>query len=629
MTLTVRSATVTGATTKGSALTHAELDENFNHLSQASNISVTQSGSGAVANTVQGKARQIVSLLDFIPVAEHASVIDGTTTTDLTTYVQSALDSGAKAVYGSYGTYPVNDVNPPSNIDLYGMGEGTLFKLNANADVFKINGKSNVTLRDFKIDGQRATYTTTTNDGIDVNWTSVAGSNIKIKRVTITDTAGCGIQALASSGTASSVFWVDDCDTEDTGAHGIIAQDYISDVRFTRNRVKNWGLGVADRVGIVGSRSGTKFVCSHNSVSGSGSALGSSVHGISIDRTTGVTGDGNEVDSCIGNGLEIGIVTNGSFTGNNVRGCTRASIALTGAQATSERSRTISITGGTLTGGLRQGIHATITSADGSLFHENVTISGVTITGHTNTTNGIGMQLEYVSGLTLTGNNVHGAGRSGIRTLDCKDVMLSGNNVRENNCGTIQTVTALTQSLTTATATVTGHGYTTGNTITVFGAVPAEYNGSFTITVTDADTFTYTHGGASGLASPAVGTIQCTKPTNTGDAGIRIEYSLISALQNVTFGPNLVARNGMREIYDISVNGFVGFVNDCLYLKETRQPRAENLTSGAASNERDRIAIFMKNNKLAAAYNNAGTANYMVLDADGSDTTWANGSTVP
>jgi hypothetical protein len=46
VTLTVRSATVTDATTKGSALTHAELDENFNHLRQSANHSFTPSGIG-------------------------------------------------------------------------------------------------------------------------------------------------------------------------------------------------------------------------------------------------------------------------------------------------------------------------------------------------------------------------------------------------------------------------------------------------------------------------------------------------------------------------------------------------------------------------------------------------------
>jgi hypothetical protein len=68
MTLTVRSATVSGATTKGSALTHAELDENFNHLSQSSNHTFTQSGTAPTTRTMQAKARDIIASEDHADV---------------------------------------------------------------------------------------------------------------------------------------------------------------------------------------------------------------------------------------------------------------------------------------------------------------------------------------------------------------------------------------------------------------------------------------------------------------------------------------------------------------------------------------------------------------------------------
>ena len=72
---------------------------------------------------------------------------------------------------------------------------------------------------------------------------------------------------------------------------------------------------------------------------------------------------------------------------------------------------------------------------------------------------------------------------------------------------TISTITRggtgnLTATLTTAVA----HGLVTGNTVTVTGAVPAEFNGAYRITVTGTDTFTYVMATApSGDASP-VGT---------------------------------------------------------------------------------------------------------------------------
>jgi hypothetical protein len=79
MTLTVRSATVSGATTKGSALTHAELDENFNHLSQSSNHSFTPSGSGASAETVSAALQRLPHT------AQYSSAANFNTARDLLT----------------------------------------------------------------------------------------------------------------------------------------------------------------------------------------------------------------------------------------------------------------------------------------------------------------------------------------------------------------------------------------------------------------------------------------------------------------------------------------------------------------------------------------------------------------
>ena len=54
-------------------------------------------------------------------------------------------------------------------------------------------------------------------------------------------------------------------------------------------------------------------------------------------------------------------------------------------------------------------------------------------------------------------------------------------------------ITSITNVTTTATlTTATAHGLSNGNTVTVFGAVHAAYNGTFVITVTGPTTFTYT-----------------------------------------------------------------------------------------------------------------------------------------
>ncbi|HZY90753.1 MAG TPA: proprotein convertase P-domain-containing protein, partial [Gemmataceae bacterium] len=72
-------------------------------------------------------------------------------------------------------------------------------------------------------------------------------------------------------------------------------------------------------------------------------------------------------------------------------------------------------------------------------------------------------------------------------------------------------VTSLTLAGTTAQAvTAAAHGFVTGEEIVIAGANQAQYNGTFTITVTSPTTFTYQVTGSP--ASPATGTITATRP---------------------------------------------------------------------------------------------------------------------
>ena len=73
-----------------------------------------------------------------------------------------------------------------------------------------------------------------------------------------------------------------------------------------------------------------------------------------------------------------------------------------------------------------------------------------------------------------------------------------------------QAVTSITRSGTVATVTCTAHGYTTGDSITIQGASPIGYNGTFTVTVTGPNAFTYTV--ANTLTTPATGTITAGTP---------------------------------------------------------------------------------------------------------------------
>jgi hypothetical protein len=76
---------------------------------------------------------------------------------------------------------------------------------------------------------------------------------------------------------------------------------------------------------------------------------------------------------------------------------------------------------------------------------------------------------------------------------------------------TALTLSSLTGSATTATATYTDHGFYSGDYITIAGASDAAYNGTFRIlTVADDDTFTYTTTSTIADGTPT-GTITATK----------------------------------------------------------------------------------------------------------------------
>ncbi len=69
-------------------------------------------------------------------------------------------------------------------------------------------------------------------------------------------------------------------------------------------------------------------------------------------------------------------------------------------------------------------------------------------------------------------------------------------------------------SVTTVTVSATNHGFANGTTVTIAGASQAVYNGSFVITLVNANTFTYTVNG--NAVSPATGSITASRSVNCG-----------------------------------------------------------------------------------------------------------------
>jgi len=147
---------------------------------------------------------------------------------------------------------------------------------------------------------------------------------------------------------------------------------------------------------------------------------------------------------------------------------------------------------------------------------------GITF-GSTNTiavkyTNDHDIDFTVSDGCDLTIDKVTETG-DGTVTLDTGAVitisapnLLNGTRCRLVNVTNSGAVTSITRSSSTATVTKTAHGLETGWDITIVGADQVEYNGNHVITVTSADTFTYTVSGTP--ATPATGDIDLEHEIN-------------------------------------------------------------------------------------------------------------------
>jgi len=120
-----------------------------------------------------------------------------------------------------------------------------------------------------------------------------------------------------------------------------------------------------------------------------------------------------------------------------------------------------------------------------------------------------------------------------VRDVDTGSVIQNARVLLKTADGTgpmpYQKSTTITRSGATATASCTGHGLVTNDYVVIKGATQQEYNGVFQVTVSDANTFTYTVTGTP--ATPATGTI-----TTTGAPlyGLTNAFGILSATRSFT-----------------------------------------------------------------------------------------------
>jgi len=137
---------------------------------------------------------------------------------------------------------------------------------------------------------------------------------------------------------------------------------------------------------------------------------------------------------------------------------------------------------------------------------------------------------------------------SNINTA-AKTFEINAPNSSSASTGGSATVTSGTIGSTTATATLASHGYVSGQSVTIAGASPAQFNGTYNITVLDTDHFTYT--------MSLAGTTATGSPTITASGNTTIATATTSAAHNFLQGTSVnivgasnAAYNGAKTIID-------------------------------------------------------------------------------
>lgn len=172
-------------------------------------VSFLADGAGAVARPIQGKLRDRVSLLDFIPGNLHAAIRERTSTADLTAFIASAIDSG-EALHAPRGRYGHAGIALRSGLTLIGDGHSaTEFYLLDGADTHSFMGVNtdDVTLIGFKASGNKAGQLAG-NDGRGVYFIGTDGtcSRIHLERVWVEGAEDHGVFFSTNAGLDSGIY---------------------------------------------------------------------------------------------------------------------------------------------------------------------------------------------------------------------------------------------------------------------------------------------------------------------------------------------------------------------------------------------------------------------------------------
>lgn len=157
--------------------------------------------------------------------------------------------------------------------------------------------------------------------------------------------------------------------------------------------------------------------------------------------------------------------------------------------------------------------NAVVTNADASLTQPTIANTGVVFTAGAN-----GSRIDNLL-MTAIGTTVAGQ----LRLFIC-----------EGDAG--KAITSITSSTTTATVTTAEpHGLISGDTVTIQGAFPTEFNvKAATVTVATPTTFTYAIANISGVSARDVGYYSSTRVATSAQYSLMREYTITAVTPSAT-----------------------------------------------------------------------------------------------
>jgi hypothetical protein len=179
----------------------------------AANLGATVSagGTGAVTRSVQDWMLDAISVMNFIPVAQHAAIRDGTTTDDHAAYIKAAIDAH-RVIFFPAGTYNwaggTTYYLVPANTILFGVGEKSVIQVTGSTITEKMfipQNASNITFSKLKFVGNSQAAGNGDGVCIMVQCTSANITNIEISDCVFENFKGDGWVWLFNSSTDKSI----------------------------------------------------------------------------------------------------------------------------------------------------------------------------------------------------------------------------------------------------------------------------------------------------------------------------------------------------------------------------------------------------------------------------------------